>query len=323
MPDWLVGVDLGGTQIRALLCDGDGRIVGRAATLTGARDGCVAVIERIADTIRSAVGEHPWERVVGIGIGAPGPLDPHAGVVVRAPNLPDWKDVPLRSIIAREFGVDTALGNDANLAALGEHAFGVGRGIDDLVYMTISTGIGGGIISGGELLLGRHGFAGEIGHQTLVSDGPPCGCGNHGCLESLAAGPAIARAGREAAATPDGTLLRELAGGAPERVTATIVSQAAAAGDRVAREIVTRAATYIGIGLANLANVLDPELFVLGGGVTRIGPLLFETVRATLRARAMEPVRGVRVEPASLGEDVVLYGAVELIRRALRRRTDR
>ena len=264
----LVGVDLGGTQVRAIVCDREGHILSRAATLTLAHEGRDAVIRRILDTIIDAVGPRLWTEIAGIGVGAPGPLNPYSGVVVHAPNLPGWEDVPLRQLIAERFCVPVALGNDANLAALGEQRFGAGRGVDDLVYMTISTGIGGGIISGGELFLGHGGFAGEVGHQTILAGGPLCGCGNHGCLEALAAGPAIGRMGREAAEEGRGEALLALAGGDVSRISARVVSQAAAAGDATAIEIIRRAATYVGIGLANLANILNPELFVLGGGVT-------------------------------------------------------
>jgi len=315
----LVGVDLGGTQVRALVCDSEGQVLSRAATLTLAHEGRDAVIRRIIETVIEAVGTRPWTEIAGIGIGAPGPLDPYSGVVVHAPNLPGWEQVPLQRIIAERFCVPAALGNDANLAALGEQRFGAGRGVDDLVYMTISTGIGGGIISGGELFLGHGGFAGEVGHQTILAGGPLCGCGNHGCLEALAAGPAIGRMGREAAEEGRGEALLALAGGDVSRISARVVSQAAAAGDATAIEIIRRAATYIGIGLANLANILNPELYVLGGGVTHAGPLLFDTIRETIRRTAMLATRDVRVERAVLGDDVVLWGAVALIARQIER----
>ena len=319
MNESLVGVDLGGTQVRAIVCDREGHILSRAATLTLAHEGRDAVIRRILDTIFDAVGPRLWTEIAGIGVGAPGPLNPYSGVVVHAPNLPGWEDVPLRQLIAERFCVPVALGNDANLAALGEQRFGAGRGVDDLVYMTISTGIGGGIISGGELFLGHGGFAGEVGHQTILAGGPLCGCGNHGCLEALAAGPAIGRMGREAAEEGRGEALLALAGGDVSRISARVVSQAAAAGDATAIEIIRRAATYIGIGLANLANILNPELYVLGGGVTHAGPLLFDTIRETIRRTAMLATRDVRVERAVLGDDVVLWGAVALIARQIER----
>jgi glucokinase len=319
MPSHLVGLDLGGTRIRAAVTDEDGRIVSRSEALTEAAEGPAAVIRRIEQTIRRAVGSLPWAEVAGIGVGAPGPLDPYAGVVVHAPNLPGWDDVPLRDMLASTFGVAVAIGNDANLAALGEHAYGAGRGVSDMVYMTISTGIGGGIISGGELLLGHRGFAGEIGHQTILVDGPLCGCGNRGCLEALAAGPAIARLAREVAAGRPDTLMRTLVKGDLARISAKVVSAAAAEGDEAAIAVVRQAGAYIGVGLANLANTLNPELFVLGGGVTNIGPLLFDAIQEAFARSAMLASRYARIVPAALGDDVVLWGAIALVRRLLDR----
>jgi len=313
MPELLIGVDLGGTQIRALVVGGQGKTLNRVATLTCAADGLEAVIRRIEDTVRRAVGDIPWRQIRGIGVGAPGPVDPWAGLITETPNLPGWQNVPLGDIMARTFGVPVFLGNDANLAALAEHTYGAGVGVDHLIYMTISTGIGGGIIVNGELLLGARGLAGEIGHQTLVDDGPLCGCGNHGHLESLASGPAIARAAREAVAGGRGDRILQLAKGAVDAIDARLVGQAAANGDPTALEIVRRAATYVGIGLANLCNILNPELIILGGGVSRIGDLLFDTVRETVARRAMPGARQVRIVPAALGDDVVLLGAVALI----------
>jgi len=317
MSDNLVGVDLGGTRIRAILRCDDGRILGRAASLTGAEEGPEAVLRRIHATIEEAVGDHDWGGIAGVGIGAPGPLDPFRGVVLQAPNLPGWHNVPLRDIVADAFDKPTELGNDANLAALGEHEFGAGRGVDDMVYVTISTGIGGGIISNGSLLLGCQGLAGEVGHHTIVVDGPLCGCGNRGCLEALASGTAIGRMGREAAARGQGDVLLRLANDRPEGITSRVVADAARTGDATAIEIIRRAAVYIGIGLANLVSILNPELFVLGGGVTQIGDLLFDTIRETLAQTAMSSMRGVRVVPATLGDDVVLMGAIALIQSSL------
>jgi glucokinase len=312
MVELLVGVDLGGTQVRALVTDLEGHEQRRAATLTRAADGQESVIARIIDTIRAAVGSLSFSDVRGIAIGVPGPTDPWAGVVLQAPNLPGWRDVPLGSIIRDALGVATQLGNDANLAALGERTYGAGKGVDNLVYVTISTGIGGGIIADGHLLLGARGLSGEIGHQTILPDGPLCGCGNRGCLEALAAGPAIGRMGREAAVCGRGERLLELAHGNPEAVDARIVSQAAGEGDAVALRIIREAATYVGIGLANVCNILNPALIILGGGVTHVGPLLFDVVRETIAVRAMPPMRDVRVVPAALGDDVVLFGAIAL-----------
>ena len=313
-----VGVDLGGTQIRAILRDAQGAIVSRASILTQASDGQKQVIARIIETVRQTVSGIPWGTIGGIGIGVPGPVDPWTGVVLQAPNLPGWRDVPIRDIVQSAFGVPVEVGNDANLAALGEHMYGAGIGVANLIYVTISTGIGGGIIADGKLLLGAKGLAGEFGHQTLVPDGPLCGCGNRGCLEALGSGTAIARMAREAVARGQGQKLLELAQGSVEALDARIVASAARAGDAVAQDILRCAATYVGIGLANVVNILNPELIVLGGGVTRMGELLFDPVREVIAQRAMPAMRAVRIVPAALGGDVVLFGAVALIANALK-----
>jgi glucokinase len=315
MGDFVVGADLGGTQIRAFVSDAQGNVCGRAATLTCATEGPDAVIGRIEETIRQAVGAIPWGDIRGIGVGAPGPLDPWEGVILGAPNLPGWERMPLAAILSRAFGCDVRVGKDANLGALGEHIYGAGRGVANLVYMTISTGIGGGVIANGQLLLGAGGLAGEVGHQTIIADGPLCPCGNYGCLESLAAGPAIGRMGREAADGGRGERMLSFVQGVTKDIDARTVSRAAEEGDPVAVQIIGRAANYIGIGLANICNLFNPELLVLGGGVTHVGDLLFDTVRAVIAQRALPAARGVRVVPAALGDDVVLYGAAALISR--------
>jgi glucokinase len=308
-----VGVDLGGTQIRALLRDAQGQIVGRAATLTQANDAREAIFGRIVDTIRRAAQDVPWSAIGGIGVGVPGPVNPHTGVILQAPNIPGWDNVPIGDILTARCGVPTQVGNDANLAALGEYTYGAGQGCPNMIYSTISTGIGGGAIVDGKLLVGSRGTAAEFGHQTLVEDGPLCGCGGHGCLEALASGIAIARMGREAVAAGRAQRMLDMAHGSVEAIDARIVGDAAVAGDETAVAIIRRAATYIGTGLANVCNILNPELIVLGGGVTHIGALLFDTIRATIAVRGMPVNRIVRVVPAALGDDVVLLGAAALI----------
>jgi len=312
MPELIIGVDLGATQIRALVADAQGRILGRSATLTHAADGLEAVVGRIEQTVRQAAADVPWARIRGIGVGAPGPVDPREGLVVDPPNLPGWRNVPLRRIMAQVLSLPVRLGNDANLAALAEHRYGAGVGVDNIIYVTLSTGIGGGIIAGGRLLLGARGLAGEVGHQTLVDDGPLCGCGQHGHLEALASGPAIARMAREEVARGHGDRILRLAQGDIEAIDARLVGQAADSGDPFARGIIRRAATYVGIGLANLCNLLNPEMIVIGGGVSAIGDLLFDAVRETVADRAMVGNSQVRIVPAALGDDVVLLGAVAL-----------
>lgn len=310
----IIGVDLGGTQIRSALMDENGNILNRVTEWTLAEEGPEAIIGRLEEAIREAAGVMDWAQIRGIGIGAPGPLNPWTGVIHKAPNLPGWHEVPLRNLIAETFKVPAYVGNDANLAALAEKRFGAGKGVDDLVYMTISTGIGGGVIVGGELLLGAHGLAAELGHHTIDINGPRCGCGNIGCLEALAAGPAIARHAVDLIEGGAETSIMELAQGDLNRVTAKLVTRAAKKGDQVAIGIIQRAGFYIGVGIVNLLHILDPELVIIGGGVSKAGDLLFDSIQATVWERAMEAfVRQVRIVPAALGDDVGLLGAAALV----------
>lgn len=311
----IVGVDLGGTQIRAALADEEGRILRRTSCLTLAEEGLEPVIGRIKGAIYEVMGSTDRGQVQGIGIAAPGPLDPWKGVIMDAPNLPGWKNVPLKDLMEGEFGSPVVVGNDANLAALAEQRFGSGQGVADLIYITVSTGIGGGIIADNRLLLGAQGFAAEVGHQTLEAHGPRCNCGNIGCLEALAAGPAIARCARELIEDGVETAITDLVGGDLDEITAKEVNQAAQAGDPVAIELFRQAGFYIGIGIVNLLHIFNPSLVVIGGSVTKAGDLLFESIRATVRQRAMASYywENTPILPATLGDDVGLLGAVALV----------
>lgn len=309
MKPWVIGVDLGGTQIRAVRANREGQLAERTSQLTRPEQGSQAAFERVLESIQEVVEDVPVEDVAGIGIGAPGPIDAE-GRLYNPPNLPGWEPFSLTERISDRFGVPAYAGNDANLAALGERRFGAGQEVDDLIYMTVSTGIGGGIVSGGRLLLGARGYAGEIGHQTLVIDGPICGCGQPGHLEALASGPAIA-----------GEALRRIEQGAQtslakhrQELKAQHVSEAADAGDQLAIELLARAGFYIGLGLVNLIHILEPSLVLIGGGVSQAGEWLFEPIRQTVQQRVMSPVfASVEIRPAALGEDVGLLGAVALV----------
>ncbi len=334
----VIGVDLGGTQVRAALVR-DGKLLSRIGYLTQDEDGFEAVMRRIKDAIRDAArqGGASLEQVAAIGIGAPGPLDSRTGILFAPPNLKGWKNVPLRQILYDEFSLPVYLGNDANLAGLGEHTYGAGRGVPDMVYVTVSTGIGGGVLIGGRILEGVSGTAGEIGHMTIDIHGPRCNCGNTGCLEVLASGTAIARRAAEAIEeglgegmlavaremTAQKNPLADLAGSSrlspqaevaplPEEVQidAAMVVEAARRGDQVAAGIMHRAAENVGVGMVNLIHLFNPALIVIGGGVSKAGPLLFEPVERVVRERAMEvPRQAVRIVRAELGENVGLIGA--------------
>ncbi|NLF00600.1 MAG: ROK family protein [Anaerolineales bacterium] len=308
----VIGIDLGGTKISIALVDSTGRIVARDVQETRAEEGPDPIIARMLAASRRVLAQAGVDsgQVAAIGIGSPGPLDIIAGTVESPPNLPGWDHIPLRQRVEEALGVPAVLENDANAAVLGEHRFGAGRGVDHMVYVTASTGIGGGLILDGKLYHGASGVAGEIGHMVILPNGPLCGCGNRGCLEALASGTAIARRARESVVRGVSTQIRELAGGDPQRITARIVAEAARQGDPEASSIVNEAMAYLGIGMASLANLLNPQLIVIGGGLMNLGEALFEPVRRAVARLAFPAASGaVRVVPAALGENVGVLGA--------------
>lgn len=314
MANCVLAIDIGATRVRIAVIDEGGAILWRENLLTMAEEGPTATLARIAASMNRALASANGSQVTAMGIGAPGPLDPWEGVIYNPPNLPGWDALPLKRILQDQFGLPVHVGNDANLAGLGEHRYGAGRGARDMVYLTISTGIGGGIITNGRLLLGADGLAGEIGHTSVQARGPRCNCGNFGCLEVMASGPAIARRGARALRRGEAPGIAARAGDDPRAVTAEMVVGAALAGDSVARDIVERAGFYIGVGVVNLVHTLNPRLIVIGGGVALgAGDLLLDPVRSTVAARAMPPFkRDLRIVPASLGDDAGLLGALAL-----------
>jgi glucokinase len=317
MPDYVLAIDIGGTRTRTALIDSNGRIAARASILTRPERGVDDSVERISAAVRQVWGKVPRRLIGGLGVGTPGAVDAQRGVILIAPNLTGWADVPLREQLQRALGLPTEVGNDANLAALAEHRFGAGIGARHMIYITISTGIGGGIIVDGRLLLGAQGFAGEIGHCTIDVDGPRCKCGNVGCLETLASGPALARAAQAALAAGEPSVMVALAGGRPEAISGETIAAAARSGDRLALQIIDQAGVYIGAGMVNLMHLFNPELFVLGGGVSNMGEPLFSAIRRTIEERALAMIRhGMRIVPAALGDDAGLLGAAALILQA-------
>jgi glucokinase len=329
----VIGVDLGGTQIRTALLQGS-RLLARVGELTGENPTPERIIPRIYETINQVIFEAhvTLDQIAGIGVGAPGPLNSRDGVVFAPPNLQGWTNVPLRDIMQSHFNKPTYIENDANAAALAEHMFGAGRGSQEMVYMTISTGIGGGIISNGQIMEGIFGTAGEIGHMTIDWHGERCNCGNIGCLESIASGTAIARRANQMIALGKGSDLLEFAlqnqqkqSGDPVldkprmqdtaiRITAHTVALAAEAGIPAASEIIAQAAEGLGVGLVNVVHLFNPELIILGGSVTKIGPRLLDPALHILQKRGMRvPRDSVRIVLAELGEDVGLVGAGALI----------
>jgi len=312
MTDQVLAIDLGGTKISTALVDSSGRIVAQDYRKTEAGGGPDEVIERMVDALRDVMEEAgaSSDRVAAIGVGSPGPLNVHTGLVLSPPNLPGWDRIPLRRRIREALGLRVYLDNDANAAALGEHRFGAGRGTAHMVYVTVSTGIGGGLILDGRLYHGISGGAGEVGHMAILPDGPPCNCGSRGCLEVLSSGTAIAREARRRVAAGEPSLVADLVSDDPAQITAKIVAEAAALGDEIARAVIDRAMGYLGVGMASLVNVFNPELIVIGGGLTNIGEPLFGAVRRGIEERAYPSyAEAVTVLPAELGDEAGVLGA--------------
>lgn len=312
-PSCIIAVDLGGTQIRAARYAPDRSMEARVALPTEAAEGKESVISRIITAIRQVWPSEARCEVLAVALGVPGPVNFEQGIVRFAPNLPGWDNVPLRAMLHDVLGVRVFVANDADVAALGELRFGAGRGVRHMVYMTISTGVGGGIILDGHLFTGGHGLGGEIGHMTIEPFGLRCSCGNVGCLETLASGTAIGRRARERVAAGEPSALLDMVGGDVARITARDVSAAAQAGDALAIDVFREAGTYVGVAIVDLMFLLNPSLFVLGGSVTLAGDLLFDPIQAAVDARAPQPYRETaRIVRAELGDDVGLWGALAL-----------
>lgn len=307
----IVGVDVGGSKINAVLADASGSIQARQVWETLAEEGPDAVVQRIIECVRELTA---GVEVSGIGIGAAGGHDTRRGVVTFSPNLPGWNDIPLCETVRREFNLPTYLHNDCTLAALGEHRFGGGVGVDNLVYVGLGTGIGGGIIIGGEIYSGASGAAGEVGHMIIDVNGPTCTCGSNGCWECFASGRAVAEeAGRQFESGMP-TAIRRHAGGDVSKVTAETVLQAAQDGDYVASELISRTARYLGLGLVNLVNIFNPELIIIGGGLANMGSLLLDPAVEVVNERAFRvSSQAVRIELTMLGGDAAALGAVALV----------
>ena len=305
-----VGIDLGGTSTRAAVGLRDGTLLSAHKIPTPTAGGPAPVVQAIVEAASAACARAglTLDDIAAWGVAAPGPVD-RDGTIYDPPNLPGWRTVQLRALLQEQTGKSVTVGNDANVACVAEWRHGAARGANDVVYLTVSTGVGGGIIAGGRLLMGRRGAAGELGHMTVDYHGPACNCGNRGDLESLCSGTAIARMAREEIARGRHIAIAATA----ESITAVDVVAAAQAGDAVAAEIMERAAVALGAGAVNIVNIFNPEVIVIGGGVAQAGPLLFEPVSAAVSRYAMRlAVQDVRIVPAQFGDTAGLVGAVSL-----------
>ncbi|MHB8926482.1 MAG: ROK family protein [Bacillota bacterium] len=311
----LLGVDLGGGHMSAALVDQAGRIIQRRKAPTAVESGPDGIISGIVELLREviSVSGATKRELAGIGLGIPGLIDSSLGLSIFSPNL-FWHNVQVVRPIEREFNLPTFMDNDVRCATLAEAWYGAGRGVSNLICLTIGTGIGSGLMLEGQLVRGATESAGEIGHMTIEKDGPPCSCGNRGCLEALAAGPAIARRAREAVNRGMDTVMVAMVGGQVDRIDASVVAQAARQGDPVAWEIIELTALYLGIGIANYINLVNPELVIIGGGVAQAGELFLAPVRRVVAQRAMKvQAAAARVVPARLGEDAGVIGAAALV----------
>lgn len=314
MSELVVGLDLGGTQIRTVLADEAGHVLARHSTLTLAHEGPETVLERIYGAIATVL---PDEGVAAVGVGAPGPTDPYQGVILMGPNLPGWRNVNLAGLLGARFDVPAFVGNDANLAGLAEHRYGAGQGVSHMIYITVSTGIGTGVIVDNRMLLGRQGLAAEIGHMTIDATAEGSGIERTliGTLEGLASGPNIAKRAQAALAAGAQSVVLSLAGGELSAVTPRILNDAARAGDRFALEQFEMTARYLGIGITNMLHIFNPDRVVIGGSVwMHAQDLLEATMWETIRSRAESPEywQQLSIVSAALGDDVGLLGAVAL-----------
>ena len=311
-----IGVDLGGTKMLIGVLDGtDVQYESREASTGQSEDELVELLVREVSEAKEARPD-----VVAVGLGIPATIDHDAGVAIAAVNLP-LTDVPIRDLVSERVGLPVFVDNDANVAALAEYLYGAARGKPNAVMLTVGTGIGGGLILGGEVYRGATGAGAELGHTVIQADGPPCqgNCPNHGCVEALASGTALGREGRAVAeSSPDSALGKLLAAG--ETIDGTAVTEAAIAGDETAIGVFKLIGSRLGVACSTFANVFQPDAIVVGGGVIRAGDLLLEPARREIRERALTPMNVTPILEATLGNDAGMIGAAAMARIELERR---
>jgi glucokinase len=318
-----IGVDVGGTKVAAGVVDDEGRILAKLKRSTPAASPA-RTEQAIADVVNELLAEVPPGQITAIGLGAAGFVDSARSTMLFAPNLA-WRDEPLKQRVEERLGREVVVENDANASAWAEARFGAARGYRDVMLVAVGTGIGASIIIGGELYRGRWGIAGEPGHVRVVPDGRLCGCGNRGCWEQYSSGNALVAEAREfARRTPEGAMrLLQLGGGRPEGISGPEITQAATEGDPAALRCFQTVGGWLGQGLADLAAILDPACFVIGGGVSEAGDLLLDPARAAferaLTGRGYRPYAEIKV--AQLGQDAGIVGAADLARQTAARQT--
>jgi len=314
-----IGIDLGGTDIKGGLVQDDGTLIASFKKPTEAKLGGEKVVERIGDLIQEILDSDAMKsnkkNMLGIGMGSPGLIDHDKGSITRPVNIPEWDHwICVHDVFKKRFGLNTWVDNDANVCAMGEALFGNGKGKNPVLVLTLGTGVGGGIVINGKVFHGSRGFAGELGHIMVNPNGPVCGCGNEGCLETYASANAIARYAQSRARVEHiPTKMRELAGD-PEKITSKHVYEAAVQGDRVALSVIKHAGKYLGIGISTLIMSFNPEIICVGGGAANMGDILFEPVREEVKWRCFFYSHyQTPIIQAKLGEEAGTVGAAGLV----------
>jgi len=299
----VIGVDLGGTNLRTALLSTDGEVLDKRSEATLGSEGWKSVLARLVKCIafQREIAIDRGMRVAAVGVGAPGIIQMEKGVVVKSPNFPDWNNLPLREELEQALMVPVVIENDANAAALGEQWRGAGRGINSMILLTLGTGVGGGIVLNNRIWQGADGMAGEVGHMTLIPEGRQCGCGNRGCLEMYASARGIVQSYQE---------LQQVSGKDPSLVTAAQIYQAAREGNSTARNAMNHMGHMLGIGIANLINIFNPQMIVLGGRVKDAWDLFISATHEEIMRRAFQvPAERTDIVPSMLGDDAGMVGA--------------
>lgn len=308
---YIVGIDLGGTNIKTAIVSEEKKIISKVSVPTPAQEGPEAVMDKMADSVLTLIKNSNLskEDILAVGIGAPGPMDWRTGIVFSPPNLPGWHNVPLAEEMRKRLQLPCYVENDANAACYGEYWLGAGQGCECIAVFTLGTGVGGGIVVFNQLLRGIDGTAGELGHLKVQRDGRLCGCGSRGCLEAYASVTGMIKTAIEGIEKGRKTILLEMCNNNPHNITGKMISEAAEKGDEFAQEVFYETAVWLGLGIASVVNMLNPEKVILCGGMIGAGERLFKPVRETVMKNAFEvPAKRCQIVPAGLGEDSGVFG---------------
>jgi glucokinase len=309
---YVIAIDLGGTKIRVALISRDGKMIASIRHLSQAGNGKAHVLRNMEKTINGVLDKSGLDvrNIKSISMAVAGINDMKNGIVTTGPNLPGWHNVNLSRIVSDKFKLPAYLINDATAAAIGEHRLGAGRGYRNLIYLTASTGIGGGIVIENQPYFGTDGAAGELGHMKIIVGGPKCNCGQNGCLEALSSGSAMTRMAIEAINEGRSTILKSLCNDDVSLLTAEIIASAARQGDILSKEIISRASYYLGIGLSNLINIFNPDAIVIGGGLSKMGSMFLNPAKKVAKSIAFKlPASTVKIVKSKLGDDAGIVGA--------------